>query len=1137
MNRLVQLVVILGGVATAVIMHWHYQQHVTSLNSIYEQQAKAEISNAKTALNHKFDSIDSSLGEITQLLGNHHLGKAFQGSLDEYSLVAARKEIGATVRKLAGDVGLIDLLLTHHLNQELHFSLVRNAKAEPDVLHIQRHYEWISENLFLSRMAKERHVAIVSSVSDGAKRQIYYSIPQLSEAKETAIMMVTLILDVQAIIDQFSNGQYLVLDGSKFQVIDGIGKRKPTSQGEGFDYKESVSDIGMRRLWGHWDVGVKSSDVSYYMQALNELKRSNTIEYSMLILLVLVTLSVIEIGIRSRHSLVNENRKLNKIIDEKVEEIKTTKENSRMMSRDLLDSEVRLHSIIDASTDGIVVCDRGGEIKSVNHALRNMLGYNDDLDFLGKSIEFIFPSFNYDEYEGTTLFDNAKANSEMRWIEASALSKDNQYIAVELIANRVKVGHHEALSMVVHDISEKIKDRGEIRDAQENLRAVIDNVAEGIITSDEKGIIRTFNPAAEGIFGWKSDEVIGENVTALMTGHDKERHDNYLRKYHDVGKSKVLGVGPREVIGVRRNGDVFHMEIATSEMRINNERMFIAIVRDISERKIVEKNMHMSYSELELLVDSHTEDLKAMNKDLVKARDDALVAARSKSGFLAMMSHEIRTPINGVLGMLSLVRETDLDNTQRDYIETAYSSGETLLELLNDVLDLSKIDAGRMYLENNEFDLYQIVEKAVYVSSKSLHERDVEITCCISHDVPRVIRGDAARLRQVISNLINNAVKFTQQGEISVVMKREVNDQDGRVALKFEVTDTGIGIENVDVERIFEEFSQVDSSDRRNYGGTGLGLTICRRIVSLMGGDIAVKSKVGEGSTFEFTAYFEPAKDTNGVALLDKGNVVIISDSETRRAAMCRQLRCWGVSADSVNVSEGYDFSSSSASGDAVCIIDTVDRYSDDIKFWEIVEEISGAAAGTVIICESANGSTLMSRLGNNQANMVNYPVLPSELYEKLGECYRSGSKKIEQTTIASNAESISSVFDDVSILIAEDNLVNQKVISAMLKRIGVNVKIVENGRKVLDALSVGDHDFSMVLMDCQMPEMDGYTATRRLRQYEKESDCGDRVPVIAMTAHALPGDREKCIDSGMDDYITKPIKIEAIKELIERWR
>ena len=1128
--------VLFSGIAMAMLMYWNYEQQVDVAAVSFEQKAEERINEISALIVRELELVDRHLATISE-----NIERNVDGDVDtplEFTLEQAVNDVAIkhTVNEFRKEVPLQQIFIVQRGENDKSYSLltnkseVSNVMEVPDVMHIQKHYEWITENP-VKLADSSTPVIISSSISERINHHIYYSALLLANVKDEAPVMVTAILDVELLQQYLPNDFYLKLDGVVYSTekrINGFELKRNESSHE---FYKVLDTLDGRKLWGEWVVGAISGTGG----SINE----PIFEITVVIALTLISILALEAGRWSRRSLVEKNIILEERIARSMEEVNTARENGRVISYDLLDSELRLNSIIDVATDGVVICDRSGAIKNINRIVKELFGYRKG-ELVGKKIDFLFPKLLDQEKNGEKFLAQVEANSSPMLIECKGISKDHIFIAVELYVTRIKAGRHEAWSILIRDISERVKDKGEIRDAQENLRAVIENVAEGIITSDSDGEILSFNPAAEKIFGWNSGEVIGKNVSVLMTGEDREYHVRYLKRYIEAGKSSILGAGPREVVGVRKDGDAFHMEIATSEMLIGKKRVFIAIVRDITERKIIEKNMHMSYSELESLVESHTDDLKTMNKKLVKARDDALVAARSKAEFLAMMSHEIRTPINGVLGMLGLMRDSELNDEQRDYIETAYSSGEVLLELLNDVLDLSKIDAGCMELDNSDFDIYQVVEKSAYLISTTLHDRDIEVDCYISSDVPRCVIGDAGRLRQVLTNLVSNSVKFTREGSISVSLSLESSSNDGYI-LRFDVTDTGIGIEEIDAEKIFEEFSQADNSVRRNYGGTGLGLTICKRFVNLMGGEISVESELGVGTSFSFSASFGVSAKQISPLRLKGCSILLLSDTDARCNLLQRQIEEWDCEVKIIDVDSTLkDLETLGLENHGVAVLDIdAKRRENYLEFTNgLIERLAKSGVGIILVHDWAQSFQLKG-LHDEYARVVAIarPVLPTELYNRLSTLIQGATeddrKAVLNQLIQSNEERN---YKGVRILVAEDNIVNQKVVTSMLANIDVCVDLASNGQEALEMLANDNHTYHLVLMDCQMPVVDGYAATRKIRSLEKLNGETKRIPVIAMTAHALPGDREKCLDAGMDEYITKPINIEIVRKVIERW-
>ena len=661
-----------------------------------------------------------------------------------------------------------------------------------------------------------------------------------------------------------------------------------------------------------------------------------------------------------------------------------------------------------------------------------------------------------------------------------------------------------------------------MRESEEKYRTIIESIEDGYYEFDTEGVLTFCNSSLIKVLEQSQHDIIGKDIHAILT---QDNGRMLMQAFKAISHDETAQSNELDWSFKKMDGSEGYFETTLSLIRDPSGRIkgFRGFLRDITRRKLTE----------------------AMYQEKLTAE----AASRSKSEFLANMSHEIRTPLNSIIGLIELSLDSDLTPEQRDDLNVVISAAYALLSLINDILDFSKIEAGKLELEAIPFNLKEFLGESLRIVAAKAHEKNLELAYRVDPDVPETIVGDPARVRQIVLNLIGNAVKFTDKGEIILVVAPETNGQEP-YHLVFSVRDTGIGIPKKKQESIFGAFAQADGSTTRKYGGTGLGLAVSKQLVTLMGGRIWIESPVssgqttsrgdtvGPGSAFHFTAQFKrPLTDSDATTHkpdIDISSIkgLVVDDNLSNLEIIMEMMESWHVSPTGTTTAEEAKeiLSEAQASGNpfGLVLIDSDMPGADGLSLAGWIRNQNSLDCKMILMITSLRDRKQVDMQALNISSSITKPVRPSDLLDAI---IRAVVK--QETSQKEEAPALTSTQDQqmqpLKILVAEDTPFNQKFISRLLGRWGHTVIIVGDGRKAVAAIAEDRYD--LILMDVQMPEMDGFEATARIREIEEKK--GDHTPIIAMTAHAMKGDRERCIEAGMDDYVPKPISSEALLNAI----
>ena len=806
-------------------------------------------------------------------------------------------------------------------------------------------------------------------------------------------------------------------------------------------------------------------------------------------------------------------------LKQKVEQLESKIKRFGLLEKDLNREKAFLDQLFQSAQEAIVMCDNEGSILRVNPEFTRIFKYT-QTESLGKKIdELIAPQELLEEARSISqeTFKGKKIN-----LETIRQRKDKKKIHVSVFGSPIVIdGKQVAIYAIYRDITPRKSAEKAFAREKAYLDQLFENAQEAIVICDNEGKIVRINQEFCKLFGFSENESLGKIIDDLIAPEELLREAKSITTGTVEGKKISM-----ETVRQCRDGSFVHVSVLSSPIIVDGKlAATYAIYRDITKEKLTQT------------------ELRKANEKAEKARIAAEAANQAKSMFLARMSHEIRTPMNSVIGFADMLLDTELNEEQTDYVRTITKSGEALLTLINEILDFSRIESGELTFQNIDFDLELTAFDVCRLIQPRLEKKPVEILCRISDDLPALIKCDPGRIRQVLLNLMSNAAKFTEEGEIELSIDIEEEKED-KLKLHVKVRDTGVGIPRDKREVIFEVFQQIDTSTSMRYAGTGLGLAICRQIAKNLGGEVRVESQIGLGSTFHFTAWVEKSdkKLTRKASLefLAGKKALLVDDNKNNLEILAHNLSHAKMRAECVEksnqvlpllkkaVEEGDPFD--------ICILDIrmpiISGYElarrirnnseDKINKIPLLAFSSSTSKRTQVFRDSGFDGFLPKPIPRNKMLNMIQRLLGEEVVPP-----DQRDKKAVITQYTLDEEAKQSVF----ILLAEDNPVNQKLAKFMLTKAGYQVDIAVNGREAVDMFTSNSDKYDLILMDISMPEMDGLEATGEIRKRGFKN-----VPIIAMTAAAMQDDKEKCLNADMNDYISKPIKREVVFSTLKRW-
>ncbi len=788
---------------------------------------------------------------------------------------------------------------------------------------------------------------------------------------------------------------------------------------------------------------------------------------------------------------------------------------------ELAEQGALLRTLIDNLPENIYVKDREGRFLLANRFVAAIMGAPDADSLIGKTDFDFYPAEEAQRYwnDELAVLESGEPLLNREEPVVDQVTGDHRWFLTSKVPARNDEGEIISIVGMGQDITERRQAQVELAEQRTLLRTLIDHLPEYIYVKDRQSRFLIANSFTAQVMGASSpDDLIGRTDADF---YDPEVAAGYLAAERELFRDGKAIVGHEETVVDQRTGE--RRWVLTTKIPMRNiSGEIIGLVgagQDITQRKLAEQ-------------------------ELIAARDAAEAATRAKSEFLANMSHEIRTPMNGVIGMSSLLLDTELTSEQREFVEIIRTCGEQLLGIINDILDFSKIEAGHMELEEHPFEVRRCVEDALDLVAHRAAAKGLDLAYMLDDNVPGSIVGDVTRVRQILVNLLSNAIKFTEDGHVLVHVSRKQEPDDAdpdACCLLFRVEDTGIGIPADKQDRLFKSFSQVDASTTRRFGGTGLGLAISKRLTEMMGGSIWVESVDGEGSTFSFaiTGSIAPSQLRVFLSpqqpLLAGRSVLIVDDNGVNSEILRRLGEQWSMTVTTV-----------AGGNEALARFDQGARFDLVLLDYQMPEmdglELARAIAErcnphpVMVMLTSITQERDLRQLARKAgvAAVLNKPIKPSTLYDAVIEAFRH--EKTRRLTAPAGGDGDARIEapaapNPCKVLLAEDNLINQKVAQRLLERLGYRTDVAANGLEVLEALRRQRYD--VILMDVQMPEMDGLEATKAIRS---EFPAEQQPRIIAMTANAMQGDADDCIAAGMDAYLPKPVRVEDLREALERW-